>query len=685
MTNLLMRLQDLRLPFAKALEIADQVNTYLKLPSQEQAWQAIVDNILSHSRNKSIPFSVHLLLYETVYPDCNRLPCPAWFPTDAIIKNSNINQLMQEVKLTDYQTLYHWSIDSYTEFWELLIKKLNISFETTYNHIIDLSKGIETPEWLPGARLNIANSCFQGKEADIAIVFQKETGQVERITYHELNKLSDKVAVNLQRYLDVGDRVAIIMPMTPQAIAIYLGIIKAGCCVVSIAESFAVNEIETRLNIANTKAVFTQNYIIRDGKKLPLYEKVTEARSPFTIVLPTQKNLNLTLQANDISWETFLQSADEFQTVSCEPHDYTNILFSSGTTGEPKAIPWNHVTPIKCAVDGHLYQNIQPGDIVCWPTSLGWMMGPWLIYATLLNKATIALYEGAPTGVNFGKFIQNNKITILGLVPSHIKNWRLSGCMEGLDWSTIKLFSSSGECSNIEDMLYLMSLAQYKPIIEYCGGTEIAGAYLTSTIIHPSSPAAFSAPALGIDFLILDEKGNETDNGEIALIPPAIGLSTELLNKDHHQIYFADMPCARNHKMLRRHGDQVKRFTNGFYQMQGRIDDTMNLGGVKVSSVEIEALLNHLPDIVETAAVPVSPPGGGPSLLVIYAIVKENNNYTLDKLKETMQNTIKRYLNPLFKIHDIILVNTLPRTASNKLIRKILREQYYEMPFGNSK
>ena len=107
---------------------------------------------------------------------------------------------------------------------------------------------------------------------------------------------------------------------------------------------------------------------------------------------------------------------------------------------------------------------------------------------------------------------------MLGVVPSLVAAWRNTDCMKGLDWRSIKAFSSTGECSNAEDMLFLMSLAGYRPIIEYCGGTEIGGGFITGTVVRPAAPATFSTPALGLDFVILDEKGQETDDGELIYV-----------------------------------------------------------------------------------------------------------------------------------------------------------------------
>ena len=127
--------------------------------------------------------------------------------------------------------------------------------------------------------------------------------------------------------------------------------------------------------------------------------------------------------------------------------------------------------------------------MVAWPTNLGWMMGPWLIYASFLNRATMALYYGAPNERGFGSFVQAAGINMLGVIPSLVRTWRRSGCMEGIDFSAVRVVCATGECSNAEDMHYLMALADYRPVLEYCGGTELAGGYLLSTAVVPVAPS----------------------------------------------------------------------------------------------------------------------------------------------------------------------------------------------------
>ena len=126
------------------------------------------------------------------------------------------------------------------------------------------------------------------------------------------------------------------------------------------------------------------------------------------------------LRRGDIAWNAFLVDCADFAPVPRSPGDHSNILFSSGTTADPKAIPWTHTTPIRAAADGHLHHDIRPGDVVAWPTSLGWMMGPWLVYATLINRATIALFGAVPIGRPFGEFVPGGNAAPAGLIDEQV-------------------------------------------------------------------------------------------------------------------------------------------------------------------------------------------------------------------------------------------------------------------------
>ncbi|KAJ0604440.1 putative acetate--CoA ligase [Helianthus annuus] len=420
------------------------------------------------------------------------------------------------------------------------------------------------------------------------------------------------------------------------------------------------------------------------------------------------------LRDGDISWLDFLEQAKsyknvEFVAVERSVEAFSNILFSSGTTGEPKAIPWTLATPFKAGADGWCHMDIRKGDVVAWPTNLGWMMGPWLVYASLLNGASIALYNGSPLTTGFAKFVQvvfltcvgifflfsdsfsfnvyaktfqDAKVTMLGVIPSIVRAWRTKNCTAGFDWSTIRCFGSTGEASNVDEYLWLMGRARYKPIIEYCGGTEIGGGFITGSLLQPQCLSAFSTPSLGSSLFILGTDGipipaNVAGVGELALNPLMFGASSTLLNANHYDVYFKGMP-SWNGKILRRHGDVFERTIRGYYRAHGRADDTMNLGGIKVSSVEIERVCNSVDDrILETAAIGLTPAGGGPEKLVIVVVFKDANDSTpeLNSLKQSLNKALQKNLNPLFKVSDVVPIASLPRTATNKVMRRVLRQK----------
>jgi acetyl-CoA synthetase len=599
---------------------------------------------------------------------------PAWIPTKEGIAASNPGRLMAQRGFPDFASLHAWSVADRAGFWGEMAGRLGLRFRTPPETVLDPAGGIEEPRWFPGAKLNIAESCFAGDPERPAIVSGGEGRPVATMTLGDLDALSARVARGLLGLgLDPGAPVAIAMPMTAEAVAVWLGIVKAGFASVGIAESFTAAEIGARLRISRAEAVITADVVLRGGKVLPLYEKVAEAGAPRTVVLPAGERLAVALRASDVSFEQFLPESGVEAAAVRDPDDLLTILFSSGTTGDPKAIPWTHLTPLKCASDACLHHDIRPGDVVAWPTGFGWMMGPWLVFASLVNRAAMALFDGAPTGRDFCEFVRDARVTHLGLVPSLVSSWRASGAAEGVDWSGIRLFSSTGECSNPDDMRWLMARAGGKPVIEYCGGTEIGGGYVTGTVTEPCVPGTFNTKAAGLDFVLLDDDGREAQTGEAFLVPPAVGLSTRLLNREHHEVYFDGAPAGPHGEVLRRHGDRIERLPGGLFRAHGRVDDTMKLGGIKVSAAEIEGALAGIAGLAELAAVAIPPAGGGPDRLVVFAVPAPGATPDPEELRARMNAALREALNPLFKVEEVRLLESLPRTASNKLLRRLLR------------
>ena len=588
----------------------------------------------------------------------------SWQPTPEIIAAANVTAMATELGLDGYDALHAWSAAQRGEFWERTIDRLRIPMHTPPASIV--SDDPRHPRWLEGARLNIGESVFTADPALTAVVHRRH-GENLTVSFGELRRLVDAFAHGfVAAGLEPGDRVAIAMPMTLEAVVAYLGTVLAGGVVVGIADSFAAEEIATRLRIAGCDTVVTSGFVHRAGRTLPMYDKVVAAGARRVIVVDPE---GVAVRAADITWDAFVVDAGGFAAVVADPYDPTNILFSSGTTGDPKAIPWTHLTPIKAAADGLYHQDIRPGDVVAWPTSLGWMMGPWLIYASLVNGATMALYDDVPTSRGFLEFASDVGISILGVVPSLVAAWRASDAIAGVDLRRLRVVSSTGEASNEDDMAWLMETVD-APVIEYCGGTEIGGGYISSTVVVPAVAGCFTTPCLGLDIRVVDE--DPDSGGELFIVPPSIGLSESLLNRDHDDVYHSDLP--ESDVPLRRHGDQMRRLPGGRYRAMGRVDDTMNLGGIKVSSAEIERVVGDVAGVAEVAAVAVPPPGGGPEELVVF-VVPSAGEPDVEALRTQMQGLIRAHLNPLFKIARVLPVAELPRTASAKVMRRTLRAQ----------
>ena len=599
-----------------------------------------------------------------------------WKPSEKIIRHSNIQKMMTELTLMSYNDFWRWSVNNKHTFWKKTVERLGIVFDKGYSAIVDTSKGVENAEWLYGARLNIVDSCFQNSANATAVIVKDKLGVIQYISQKDLELRVNAVANALvENRLVVGDIIAIYMPMRLEAVVIYLAAIKAGMTVATIADSFSKAEVSVRLKITKPKLIFTQDGFKRADRIHKLYKNIHTKKAIKSIVF---KNLDdeIFLENGDVLYSDFLSLNTSFTSVKVKASHLSTILFSSGTTGEPKAIPWDHATFIKSASDAYYHHDVHANNVLCWPTNLGWMMGPWLVFATLLNKSAMALYDGSPLEEGFGLFIQNTKVSMLGVVPSIVKSWKSSRVMEKFNWDSIRCFSSTGEVSNPEEMSYLMQLANNKPVIEYCGGTEIGGGYITSTMVQENIPSLFSTQTLGGEFVLLDEKGEKATKGEVFLMPPIMGLSTSLLNRNHHHVYYKEVPNYKHH-VLRKHGDEFECLKNGYYRASGRIDDTMNLGGIKIGSVQIEAVINTLDFVEESAAIAIHPKKGGPSELIVYFVGLDT--ITKQEALKKVQNCVKTKLNPLFKVVDLVKIDNLPRTASKKLKRKELRELYQKL------
>ncbi len=640
--------------------------------------QVVWDEFLLKNQNQS--FEVILTGFKEIFIEGD-IPL-VWNPNMYPIK-SNLSLWMDALRMS-YPEFYTWSIQNKTLFWEGIVNKIPLQMHQQYSTLVEESNNPDETNWLKDARFNIVESCLQAAPTQTAIYFLSEKSHsIDSISTQELRQKIIAYAAGLHsNSFQAKDRIICYIPFSIEAITIYLACIYIGIEPVLVSDSFSAVELKKRIDIIDAKAIITTDYYWYADKKIQTLNKVIEA-NPKRILLHSsefQDAFSIRSNSQDVLLSDLLLNNTTIDPYYHSSSDTISILFSSGTTKEPKAIPWQATTPLKCAADGLLLQDIHDGDVVSWTSGMGWMMAPWLIFASLLNKASIAIYSGAYSKKEFIDFTIATKVTVLGTIPSVVKSWRAQNFDRIPNWN-IRVFSSTGEPSDMEDALYLMYMNAFKaPIIEYCGGTEIGGGYISSSIELPNALAHFNTAALGSQFILLDEQKNiirTSGNGEVYLIPPTIGLSQQLLNKDHFEEYYSNTPTIHPFKTVRKHGDgfHVQTIDGvSYYKSIGRTDDSMNLGGIKISSIEIEAVINKHPNVTESAAIAIQDKNGGPEKLALFIRLKSDVGQS--SLQNELQKMIQVELNPLFKIAAIRFKDVLPRTASNKLMRKELRKEF---------
>lgn len=697
------RLIECGLDEADAAPVAQAASAILSQKKWEDAWTEFRHAILQPEH----PMAVHRLLFDAAYAGwdvATQGPAPVWRADYAQMDASNMAALMRDLKFSSYDELYHWSIEHGRQFWARMVSELGLHFKNDYvptpDTIVDLDD-TEEPRWLPGAELNVVEACFTAAPDETAILYQREGEEkIHRISYAELDARSNRVANALLRAgCQPGDKFAIDMPMHVDAVVIYLGLLKSGCAVVSLADSFKAPDVEVRLEAAApVKGIFVQE-TTGGARRFALYEEVLKAKNlPPAVVLGDAGVMPSIKRGGDISWQDFLTGTEEnFTPVPLEMEHDLVIIFSSSTSSPkeqagdkpkpPKAIPWRANTAIKSVVDAKMHHDMQPGKVLCWPTNLGWMMGSFAIFGALGNKGTLALFEGNVVSAEFCQFVERARINVLGLVPTIAEGWEQKNLTKGCDWSAIEVFSSTGSPSNPNNYFYLMARAPgYRPVLEYMGGTEIGGGYLQGSVLHPAAPSCFTTPCLGTDIFTPEEDSDDWRKGEVFIVMrdgddecPPMGLSTQLLNFDHHDKYFGRGLTSPEGYLLREHGDVIMRYPGGFIASGGRSDDGINLNGIKTSSLDIENYIKdaRIEGLIDLAAIGVRPPEGGEDWLVIYAVTNtpELNEETL---KKQCREAIKARNPQLARIQDVVLIEKLPLTASGKLRRRYLQDSYLE-------
>jgi len=642
-----------------------------------------------------------------------------WRPTSDYIERAHLTAFMREHAIKDFDELMQRSTSDVAWFTEAVLKYLDIQFYEPYSKVVDLSDGIQFPKWCVDGKMNIVHNCvdkWQKKKDErhlhrtqvqvgkIAVMWEGEEGTTQSLTYEELYKEVNKTANALRSLgLGKGDAIGIFMPMTPEIVTALLAIAKIGGIILPLFSGYGAGAIVSRLLDADAKALFAADGAFRRGKAVEMKSIADEAAAQVStlkhMIVLKRTGQDIAMKAGRDHWwhDLVTPQADSAETEVTFAEDPLMVIYTSGTTGKPKGAQHTHCGfPVKAAQDmafgtdvhGSRYADAtRPPDVIYWMTDMGWMMGPWLAFGSLLLGATMFLYDGAPdfpAPNRLWDLTEKHKITQLGVSPTLIRTLIPHGeeQFKKHDLSSLRFFASTGEPWNPDPWIWLFEKVgeSKRPIINYSGGTEISGGIVMGNPLLPLKPCAFSAPCPGIAADVLDENGNPIRNavGELVIKAPWIGM-TRGFWKDKQR--YLDTYWSRWENIWV-HGDFAAIDSDGLWYILGRSDDTIKIAGKRLGPAEVESILVRHESIVEAAAIGVPHDVKG-SELILFAVTRPGLSPT-DALRHELKNMVIAEMGKPLAPKVILFVSDLPKTRNAKVMRRMIRSAYLGQELGDT-
>ena len=628
-----------------------------------------------------------------------------WQPPPELIAQSNLHRFIEKHGLRTNAELMRKSTTDLAWFWETVLRDLDVQFYKPYSRVVDLTEGKPWPRWCVDGEMNIVHNLldkYAGTEVDnrLAIKSEIEDGTIRTLTYKELREQVDRMAAALRSLgLGKGDAIGVFMPMVPEIVVAILAIIKIGGIFLPLFSGFGASAIVSRLKDADAKALFTSVGTYRRGKFCPMKPIADEAAEQ----IPMLQHLVILNQAGEWIYETVrsgvlsghslnsLRTANttiaDVQTERTSTEDPMMIIYTSGTTGKPKGAVHTHCGfPIKSAQDMWHGLDLHPDETLFWMTDMGWMMGPWEVFGTLLLGATMMLYDGAPDFPGPDRvwsLVDRHKVTALGVSPTLIRALRRHGdeIVHQHDLSSLRKFASTGEPWNPDPWMWLFqNVGRGKlPIINYSGGTEISGGIVMGNVLTPMKPCAFSGPLPGMAADVVDENGKSVRGkvGELVIREPWIGM-TRGFWKDRQRYfdtYWSRFPDVWVH------GDWAAVDDDGLWYILGRSDDTIKIAGKRVGPAEVESVLVAHPQVSEAAAIGVPDQIKGEAL-VCFCVLKKGVNGDADLAGE-LKKAVARDLGKALAPKEVLFVGDIPKTRNAKVMRRIARAAYLSENLGD--
>ncbi|MFT0800916.1 AMP-binding protein [Bacillus swezeyi] len=622
-----------------------------------------------------------------------------WRPDPEFVKTTRLYQWMKTLGFSDYDDFLKATTDDIAWFWEEAEKALGISWYKRYSTTLNVNQGIKWPKWFEGGRLNAVYNAIekwsvQKETADnTAIIWESEDGKTEYISFSSLNQSISRAAAGFKKHgISKGDVIAIYMPMIPETVIAMLAAAKIGAVFSPIFSGYGAHAAAARLRAAEAKILVTADAFLRRGKVISMKKEADKAadESPSVqkvAVCRLRDSDTSWNETRDIAWDELIKHEPLQKTEEMESSDPIMLLYTSGTTGQPKGAVHTHAGfPLKAAFDAGFGMDVKQGDTFFWYTDMGWMMGPLLLFGGLINGAAILLYDGAPDYPGpdrLWELISRHGVTHLGISPTLIRSMMQHGedFQQEYDLSSLRVIGSTGEPWNYDPWMWLFRhVGKGKvPIFNYSGGTEIAGGILGNVLLRPISPMTFNSPLPGMAAKVFNEEGAEIINevGELVLTKPWVGMTSGFWKEPdrYENTYWSRWTDVWVH------GDWAKKDEKGYWTISGRSDDVINAAGKRIGPAEIESVLVGHPAVAEAGVIGVPDEIKGEAV-VCFAVLTQAEPPS-DTLKDDLLKLACNAIGKAIKPKTVYFVSGLPKTRNAKVMRRLIKAAYLNEPSGD--
>jgi acetyl-CoA synthetase len=616
-----------------------------------------------------------------------------WEPSPEVIARSRLKRFMDQHGIDSFAQLLKRADEDIEWFWDAAIKDIDIAFYRHYDKVVDLSEGKPWAKWWIGGKMNIIESCLDRyRDSDardkLAIIWEGEPGEVRKLTYRELDQQVCKLAGVLRRLgIRPGDRVGIFMPMCPEVAISVLATAKIGAVIIPLFSGYGAEAIANRLRDGDAKLLICADGFYRRGQIVPMKETADKALVSCPTVTRVIVHRRVVREVpwthgRDYVWEVLLEDEpDRIHTHELNPEDPLMIIYTSGTTGPPKGTLHVHGGfPVKTAQDMAHGFDVGAGDTIFWYTDIGWMMGPWLIFGSLILGATMVLYEGTPdfpAADRLWRMVADHKVTVLGVSPTLVRGLMTHGdeVPAHHDLSSLRILGGTGEPWNPEPFQWFFKTigGGRIPVINYTGGTEISGGILCGNVITHLRPCAFAGPLPGIAADVVDAEGRSVrgEVGELVIRNPWPGMTRGFWGDRQR---YLDTYWSRFEGVWV-HGDWAYVDPeDGLWYVLGRSDDTIKVAGKRLGPAEVESVLVGHPWVAESAAIGVPDELKGEALVCF--VVLRANRQASDQLGAELSDLVATALGKPLRPKAIHFVGDLPRTRNAKILRRVVKSVY---------